>query len=239
MQKFLMNIESTKKFTLFWDCQWCPLSNFQVTKLEIFYSDAHKSFYFMTNSFYHSTNLTISSLLQNNRKSTGTDARDFCLFCLLSENYYSLGHKIKIVILNSTIGFNHIFFFVLIPWMHKIIRKASIICENDESCSVFVESTNRKNPLRHFHNIHNRWFSVSFTSGYYSIGLIEFVVYQLFLSRDHLTRESYRIFGGVDWLSDGGRNSINQNKTLINIFLRLTTRTYSCLTEIFLKTKHK
>lgn len=65
---FLFYPQLSKKFLFFSGCKWHPLTNLEISKLDVLDANSFKFFYLMSHLFDHTTNLTITSFLQNNRE---------------------------------------------------------------------------------------------------------------------------------------------------------------------------
>jgi hypothetical protein len=126
---------------------------------------------------------------------------------------------------------------MLIAGMHEIVRKTTIIREDDKSCGLLVEATNREYSLRDIDDIEDSFFIILTreTSCDDISRLVEYIVDEICLVSDDLIRELDLVHLGIDHLSDVCYDTIDCDETCLDVFLGLSTRTDTSMCEIFLE----
>lgn len=150
---------------------------------------------------------------------------------------HSPSHLLEGFIFDFSIDFDDILFFVFVPRMHEIVRESTIIGHDDQTGSLFIETTDRENSLRKSDDIEYPLFS--FFSGeacrHYIAWFMKDIVYEIGIIADDLIIDTDTILLWIDHLSDMRDDTIDGDESFFDVFLSLSARTDSGMGDVFLE----
>lgn len=194
----------------------------------------------MPKTLEHATNLSVLSFTQGegntsagkavNRTRQRTVPRSTVV-----GNPYPFLQPIDFLVRNFSIDFYLVLLFVFITRMHKIIGKPSIVRKKDKPRTFLIKSSDRKYPLRYFHDIQYGFFSRLLTSGYDSPGFVQHIIYQGRLLFDDAVVKFYGIQAWTNRRTDSCDLPINTDESRSYVFLGFAPGTYSRLAQIFMQ----
>ncbi len=138
----------------------------------------------------HSSNLSIESLSQYDAEFKRIDLFYRTWSCDLAQNRNPLSHLLQKRIRNRLVHRNKIFFFVFFRCLHNSIDQVSFVCQQKQSCRVFIQAA---------HRVYAVWKMQKFCNGY----LVSLLFGTADNSRRLMKQEKHL------WILRNDRNAIN------------------------------
>ncbi len=218
-----------------WLCKRSYFSFLQSTKIYVFYTNSLEFLDLFAKCLDHTSNLSILPLLEDDAELSWCDALYDTRTCHNVSKIDTLRQFVYFVIFDRSEYLYKIFFFMRKAWMHELMCNATIVCQEDKTRRLLIQSTNRKNTCGNINNIENAGLTTGHTGCDDTTRFIESIVNICELFFDDSIIELYSIDFRIDDLSNVSFDPINTDTTKRNEFFSMSTRCYSLLGEIFLK----
>lgn len=190
--------------------------------------------HFVAQVFTHAADLTVKPLGENDSESGFVYLVNKTGLGDGAEDRYALAHALQKTCIDGFVNRHDVLFFVLIARAEDFIDNISVVGKKNKSLRWFVQSTNRKEPLRVIDEIDNifRFSGVGGTDDSY--GLVKGQIQRRWLGFERLAFEEYLVSRKYP-VSLLGNGAIDLYQTFLNKAICFTTRTDTRTTDVLVE----
>lgn len=207
-----------------------------VSKFNVFYTDALEFFHFVAGGLDHASDLAVLPFREDDGELARGDAGDFGRFGLVAvENFDAGRHAGEFGILDRTVDFDHVFLFVLVAGMHEAVGEASVVGEDEEAYGILVETPDRKYAFRDVDDVHDPGVALRYAGRDDAARLVHLIIDELLGFADGFVADFDPVDARYDRHADGRYLAVDPHQPAGDEFFGFAAGSDSGSGEVFLK----